>query len=74
MNIPGFTAEATLGRSSQHYATEMSSTQDSQVTPAFNITCYLNSYFRTYGRCTSIGHGEGVCRELADDVAGSACR
>jgi hypothetical protein len=74
MKVPGFTAERSLGSCRNHYAAGVSHAPDSQVTPAFNMTCYLNSYFRTYSRCRSIGYGEGACQDVADGVAGSACR
>jgi hypothetical protein len=77
--MPGFTAERSLYSNRKHYQIGVSIVPNSYnsqvVTPAaFNITCYLNSYFRTYGRCRSIGYGEDACAEVADGVAGSVCR
>jgi hypothetical protein len=78
MNMPGFTADSSLYSGRTAFASTTaptSSGRNSQVTPAaFNITCYLNSYFRTYSRCISIGYGEGSCSDVADGVAGSVCR
>jgi hypothetical protein len=74
MKVPAFTAERSLYSTGTHYSASVSHAPDSQVTPAFNMTCYLNSYFRTYSRCRSIGYGEGACADVADGVAGSACR
>jgi hypothetical protein len=74
MTIPAFTAERSLYSDRNHYAAGASDAASSQVTPAFSMTCYLNSYFRTYSRCRSIGYGEGACQDVADGVAGSVCR
>ena len=73
--VPGFTAERSPDRSRKRYRAAVSNASDSQVTlAAFNITCYLVHYFRTYDRCRSIGYGEDACAGVADDVAGFACR
>jgi hypothetical protein len=72
---PQFTAELSLYKSGADYRTGISFAANHQVTPAmFNITCYLNSYFRTYGRCIGLGYGAGACSDVADGVAGSVCR
>jgi hypothetical protein len=84
MTIPGFTGERSLqsGHTGRASAAAMSASlmsasraPQSEVTPAaFNVTCYLNSYFRTFRRCTTLGNREAACAEVADGVAGSVCR
>jgi hypothetical protein len=73
---PQFTAESSIYKTSVSYQSDGASHHSNlQVTPAlFNITCYLNVYFRTYARCSGLGYGSGACSDVADGVAGSVCR
>jgi hypothetical protein len=84
-NMPLFTAEASLYKTSKPYcmtatfeATQvdlhLAAGRRTTMAAEFNITCYLNSYFRTYDRCISIGYAADSCRDVADGVAGSVCR
>jgi hypothetical protein len=75
--MPQFTAERSLHGSHTAFRAlpYPMSAHNSQVTPAaFDIGCYLDSYFRTYNRCISLGYDEGSCSDVADGVAGSVCR
>ena len=66
MNIPGFTAEASLYHGSENYQAETRRTNDEQVVPQSRMTCAFKSG-RLAGRCLSLGHDHGDCMALAAD-------
>ncbi|HYJ87642.1 MAG TPA: hypothetical protein VEW46_16385 [Pyrinomonadaceae bacterium] len=66
MNIPGFTAEASLYHGSEDYQAATSSANDQQVVPQSRQTCAFKAG-RLAGRCLSLGHDHGDCMAAAAD-------
>jgi hypothetical protein len=74
MNIPGFTAQASLYISHERYHAQMSMAPNQQVIPqAINLRCWIVSASRTFFRCSGLGYGWGQCWETARDLANSVC-
>ena len=66
MNIPGFTAEASLYHGSEGYQAATSSANDQQVVPQSRLTCAFKAG-RLAGRCLALGHDHGACMATAAD-------
>jgi len=67
MNIPGFTAEASLYHGSKNYQAATRKTKDQQgVVPQSKMTCAFKAG-RLAGRCLALGHDHGDCMAVAAD-------
>ena len=66
MNIPGFTAEASLYHGSENYQAATRRANDQQVVPQSKMTCAFKAG-RLAGRCLALGHDHGDCMALAAD-------
>ena len=66
MNIPGFTAEASLSHGSENYQAATSGPNDQQVVPQSRMTCAFKAG-RLAGRCLGLGHDHGDCMAVAAD-------
>jgi hypothetical protein len=64
MNIPGFTAEATLNSSSKHYRITMHPSSNQGVIAQSRMTCAFKAG-RFAGRCLQLGFDKGDCMEGA---------
>jgi hypothetical protein len=64
MNMPGFTAEATLDSSNKPYQSAMRHWSNQQVVPQSPMTCAFKAG-RLAGRCLALGLDN--CYELAAD-------
>jgi hypothetical protein len=77
MNVPRFTAQASLYTSQEGYHAQLSATANQQVIPQLinigYIGCWVTRAVRTYSRCISLGYGAGECAETASDLATSVC-
>ncbi len=78
MNMPGFTAEASLYSNHKHYPTSMYTSADPlstspQVTPQLRIGCFINAAVTTYNRCVGLGWDSGACAQVAIDLGLSVC-
>ncbi|MCM3900744.1 MAG: hypothetical protein ND866_03480 [Pyrinomonadaceae bacterium] len=66
MNIPGFTADASLYHGSEHYQAGTLGSTDQQVVAQSRMTCAFKAG-RLAGRCLSLGHDHGDCMAAAAD-------
>ena len=66
MNIPGFTAEASLYQGAENYQAATRSANDQRVVPQSRLTCAFKAG-RLAGRCLSLGHDHGDCMAAAAD-------
>jgi hypothetical protein len=66
MNIPGFTAEATLHGTSGRYRVAARDANNQQVIPQSRMTCAFKAG-RLAGRCLQLGYDHGACMETAAD-------
>lgn len=66
MNIPGFTAEASLYNRGEYYETRTQISDTQQVVPQAPFRC-MNKAIRLYDRCISIGHDSVSCAVAATD-------
>jgi hypothetical protein len=73
INIPGFNAERSLGRSGAAYRAAISTASKGRVTPAMNYECWNYKFTETYVRCTLIGFDPYDCLDTAIDLANSIC-
>ena len=74
MNIPGFTAQASLYGSRERYCAQVPMIPNQQVIPQLiNHDCWWPSFSRTYDRCNGLGYDAWSCLETAVDLANSVC-
>ena len=66
MNMPGFTAAASLYHGGQHYQGKKRRSTDQQVVAQSRMTCAFKAG-RLAGRCLQLGHEHGACMEAAAD-------
>jgi hypothetical protein len=66
MNLPGFTAEATLQSGSKRYRKTTRSSNNQRIVPQSRMTCAFKAG-RLAGRCLAGGYGHQDCMELAAD-------
>ena len=66
MNIPGFTAEASLYHGSENYQAATRTANDQQVVPQSKMTCAFKAG-RMAGRCLALGFDHTDCMEIAAD-------
>ena len=66
MNIPGFTAEASLYHVNENFQAATRTANDERVVPQSKMTCAFKAG-RLAGRCLALGHDHGDCMELAAD-------
>ena len=64
--IPGFTAEATLNRSSEHYRITTSPPNHQRVIAQSKLTCAFKAG-RLAGRCLQLGFDRQDCMQTAAD-------
>ena len=69
MNIPGFTAEATLNSSSKHYRATTRPSNNQRVIAQSKMTCAFKAG-RLAGRCLALGFDHGDCMAAAADFNG----
>ncbi len=70
MNMPGFTAEASLYDRREHYLTRTGISDNQQVIPQVSARC-MHKANRLYDRCRLIGYGNATCAQTAVDFADS---
>jgi hypothetical protein len=67
MTMPGFTADATLGKSGNSYRITVRPWNEQQrVIPQSRLTCAFKAG-RLAGRCLGLGHDPGDCYAAAAD-------
>jgi len=66
LNMPGFTAAASLYHGSEHYQADTVGSNDQQVVAQSRMTCAFKAG-RLAGRCLSLGFDRSDCMATAAD-------
>jgi hypothetical protein len=68
INMPGFTAEASLYNGGEYYETRTRISNNQQIIPQVSARC-IHKANRYYDRCRLVGYGNATCAQFAVDFA-----